>query len=61
MNVFRNLSNLLKVVTFLALFLVTIMVSAQNSPIHVSGKVHDKSGETIIGATIFDQKTKKAP
>jgi len=59
MNVFRNLTNFLKIAICLPLILVTMTISAQNNTISVTGKVLDKSGEPILGVTILDQKTKE--
>lgn len=59
MNIFRNLTKLLKVAICLPLLLVTLLVGAQNNSISVSGLVHEKTGEPIVGATIYDPNTKK--
>jgi TonB-linked SusC/RagA family outer membrane protein len=59
MNIFKNLTPLLKVAIFLPLFLVTTMVGAQKSFFSVSGTVREQTGEPIVGAAIYDQNTKK--
>tara|TARA_R110002050_G_scaffold274106_2_gene418379 strand:- start:3823 stop:6978 length:3156 start_codon:yes stop_codon:yes gene_type:complete len=58
MNLFKNLIYLLKVITCLSLLSIPFLGNAQNKSLTVEGRVHEVSGEPIVGATIVDLNTK---